>query len=173
MTSCSGLRGSRILARGGLVDHESDLHVAFPEVVTEPAKPAFAPAATPGILDTECFAIIVESDGDHGVTGAEIAVVVDDGIAAQPRDGGAHPHGEDDWHAPGDLLLDQDEVAGVEAAPIVDTIARGALLLGGGRLAAAPTGVEHIFVDRQRTDVLQYVERRRGRSGGPAGVIAA
>jgi len=82
------------------------------------------------------------------VTAAKIAVVGDDPVALPSRDGRADAHAEDDRDAAGELLLDHGEVGGIEPAPILDAETRRALLLGGRRLASAPSGVEHIFLDR-------------------------
>src|SRR5258708_6241055 len=164
-----GFRLTRSLLSRTLLDHKADLHVALPEVVAEPAITVLAPTAAPGILDAERIMVVVESDRHHGVTAPEVAVVLDDAIASPSGDGRADPHAEDHHDAAGELLLDHREVGGVETAPGLDAVARGALLLGSGRLASAPSGVEDIFLDRQRADVLQNVERRR--CGNAAGVI--
>src|ERR1700686_149257 len=136
MTTVSRWGGNGFrLTRGGLsrtlLDHEPGLYVALPEVVADPAIAALAPTAAPGILDAERIAVVVEPDRRHGVTAAEVAVVLDDGIAFPSRDGRADPHAEDHHDAAGELLLDHGEVGGVETAPCLDPVARGALLLGG------------------------------------------
>src|SRR5580704_4516142 len=117
-----------------LFDHEADLHVTLPKVVAEPAIAAVAPIAAPGIEDAKGLAVVVESDHDHGVAAAEIAILGDDSVAAPSHDGRPDAHAEDDRHPPGQLLLDHGEVGGVEPAPVLDAVAPGALLFGWRRL---------------------------------------
>src|SRR5580700_6886634 len=95
----------------------------------------------------------------------DIAVLLDDRIAAQPGNDRTYSNAEDDRHTAGDLLLDCIDIAGVEAAPSVYAVARSTQLLDRRRLAPAPAGVESEILDRQRADILQHIQRSRSRGG--------